>query len=104
MKSIPEQLKQARIGKKISQKEFGQKLNFPQSHISAIETEKVDPRLTSVIEMGRVLGLELMLVPTPLILAVRSLIHGPSQKPLWWSIDEEDDEENTSEDTEEEIR
>jgi transcriptional regulator with XRE-family HTH domain len=99
MKTITEQLKQTRIANGLSQKEFGIKLNLPQSHISAIEAGKVDPRLTSITEMARVLRLELMLVPLSLVPAVRSMLAGDSNKPLW-SIDGEEEE---SEDHEEEV-
>jgi transcriptional regulator with XRE-family HTH domain len=96
MKTITEQLKQTRIANGLSQKEFGIKLNLPQSHISAIEAGKVDPRLTSITEMARALELELMLVPFSLVPAVKSLLAGDSHKPLW-SIDEGENEDNEEE-------
>jgi transcriptional regulator with XRE-family HTH domain len=93
MKTITKQLQQSRITSGLSQKEFGRKLNLPQSHVSAIETGKVDPRLTSITEMARALELELILVPFSLVPAVKSLLAGDSHKPLW-SIDERENEDN----------
>jgi len=103
MKTISEQLRKTRISDNISQKEFGRKLNVPQSHVSAIETGKVDPRLTTIIEMARVLGLELMLVPYSLVPTVRSLLLGNSHKPLW-SIDDEEEDNINDDNNEEEIK
>lgn len=61
--SIQAQLKQARINKGWSQKEIGERLGIPQSHLSKIENGKTDLRISSLIQLSRVLELELVLVP-----------------------------------------
>lgn len=101
LKSIPERLKQSRIAQKLSQKEFGKKAGMPQSHVSAVEAEKVDPRLTSVLEMSHVLGFELMLVPFHLVPAVRTLIGEKKQQRLWAIEDDEDETDEEGNDPEE---
>ncbi len=67
-------LMRSRRGKGLTQRELGVRLGLPQSHISLIEQGKVDLRLSSLIEMARVLDLEVALVPRQLVPAVRSLI------------------------------
>jgi len=46
----------------------------PRSHISKVEKGAVDLRLSSLIELARALDLEFMLVPRPVVPAVRSII------------------------------
>jgi HTH-type transcriptional regulator / antitoxin HipB len=90
MKSINEQLRDARRADHVSQKALGAAIGLPQSHVSAIETGKVDPRLSSVIEMARRLDYELMLVPRILVPAVRAMLAGDDEAPLWAVDDAED--------------
>jgi HTH-type transcriptional regulator / antitoxin HipB len=80
----------ARRKRGITQKTLGERMGLPQSHVSAIENAKVDPRLSSVIELARLLDLEPMLIPREQVLAVRALIDGKPDTPLWTM--EEDDE------------
>ncbi len=63
MSRIIEQLKTARQAQNIKQSELGKKLGLPQSHISTIENEVTDPRLSTVEDMARLLDHELMLIP-----------------------------------------
>ena len=58
----------------LSQRALADKVGLAQSHISKIERGAVDPQTTSLIEIARVLGLELSLVPTPLMPALQALI------------------------------
>src|ERR1700729_3128533 len=58
----------------LSQRALGDKVGLAQSHISKIERGAVDPQTTSLLEIARVLGLELSLVPTPLMPALQTLI------------------------------
>ena len=51
----------------LSQRALADKVGLAQSHISKIERGAVDPQTTSVVEIARVLGLELSLVPTSLM-------------------------------------
>lgn len=90
MLNIQEQLRAARSASRLSQKTVGERMGLPQSHVSAIETGKVDPRLSNIIEMARLLDHEPMLVPRALVPAVRALLAGHVEVPLWQADDEED--------------
>jgi len=90
MNKIIKLLKQHRIDKSLSQSDFGNKLGFPQSHISKIEKGGTDPRLSTITDMARLLDQELVLVPRELLPAVQALINGENtQKPLW-SLEEDE--------------
>jgi transcriptional regulator with XRE-family HTH domain len=58
----------------LSQRALAEKVGLAQSHISKIERGAVDLQTTNLLEIARVLGLELSLVPTPLVPALRALI------------------------------
>jgi transcriptional regulator with XRE-family HTH domain len=75
----------------LSQRALADKVGLAQSHISKIERGAVDPQTTSVVEVARVLGLELSLVPTSLMPALRSLIREsiPNRQALASSLDQE---------------
>ncbi|MBL4574475.1 MAG: helix-turn-helix transcriptional regulator [Opitutaceae bacterium] len=60
---IAQQIKEAREAKGLSQRALSKKVGIPQSHISKIENGTVNLQLSSLIELARVLELELMLVP-----------------------------------------
>jgi len=67
-------LKEARKAKGLSQTDLGKKVGLPQSHISRIERAQINVQLSSLIELARVLDLELTLVPRRLVPAVKSII------------------------------
>jgi transcriptional regulator with XRE-family HTH domain len=67
-------LKAAREAKGLSQRALSEKAGVPQSHISKIENGTVDLRVSSLVELGRVLELELMLVPRKANSAVQAII------------------------------
>jgi len=84
MNSILKQLKIARQEKGLKQSEFGNKLGLPQSHISKIERGETDPRLSTVVDMARIVDRELILVPRRLAPAIRRMIEGGhDQEPMW---------------------
>lgn len=68
-----------------TQAELGRRVDLPQEHISVIETGKVVPRFDTLIEIARVLGRDLLLVPRPLVPAVRALVRGESgdERPMY---------------------
>ena len=68
----------------MKQSEFGNKLGLPQSHISKIERGETDPRLSTVVDMARIVDRELILVPRRLAPAIRPMIEGGhDQEPMW---------------------
>lgn len=74
IEQIASALKTARNDKQLTQRELSRKVRLPQSQISKIENGTVDLRLSSLVELSRVLDLELMLVPRKLVPAVQSMI------------------------------
>lgn len=77
-------LKAARERKGLSQREFSKQSGVPQSHISKIESGAVDLRLSSLVELARVLDLELVLVPRKSVPAVQSIARrsAPADAPI----------------------
>jgi transcriptional regulator with XRE-family HTH domain len=71
---ITKALKAAREAKGLSQRDLSGRTGIPQSHLSKIESGRTDIRLSSLIEIARVLDLELTLVPRSAILAVKTLL------------------------------
>ena len=74
LQPLIEELAAARRRAKLSQRALGAKVGVAQSHISKIERGAVDPQLSNLLEISRALGLELMLVPSRLVPAVRALV------------------------------
>jgi len=76
---LPPQLRSAlaaaRRQKRWSQSTLGQQLGLPQPHISGIENGRVVPRYDTLLDIVRVLDLDLLLVPRPLVPVVEALIH-----------------------------
>jgi len=93
-------LRQARLEKGLSQKALGLHADFPQSHISNIEKGSVDLQTSTLVELARLLDLEVMLVPRKLITTVDYLIKSeanPSphdEAPPLYQLDEDSDNEN----------
>ena len=87
----------ARRASRLTQRDLAAKVGLPQVHISAIETGKVTPRFDTMLDLVRVLGFDLMLVPRGLVPAVQSLIRdsqrsetedsGEAERPLY-ALDE----------------
>ena len=93
---IAQELKAARQGKGLTQRALGSLTGLPQSHISKIETGTVDLKLSSLIELARVLDLEPVLVPRkalPAVLAViASLTSGQAEPRPVYQLDEDEDD------------
>lgn len=73
-------LKNLRKQKKISQSDLGKLLGLPQSHVSSIESEAVDPRLSTIVEMARNLDCELLAVPVKHLKAVECIVEDRSSQ------------------------
>lgn len=94
-------LRQARLQKGWSQRDLSGKAGIPQAHISRIENGVVDVKVSTLVELARLLDLELVLAPRAAVSAVEALIreaeagHGlvhartTAQSPAY-SLDEED--------------
>ncbi len=73
MASIQDQLRQSRESKSLTQSELGSRIGQPQSAVSRIERGG-DLRVSTLLEMTRVLEMEPVLVPKHLVPAVRALL------------------------------
>ena len=90
MSDIISTFKNTRKSLGISQRELGCKMHLPQSHISQIENGNVDLRLSSLVELSRVLGLEVILVPRNLVHTIDGLLNKSSSNALSpWQPDED---------------
>lgn len=72
-------LRDSRKAQGMSQRALSAKAGIPQSHISKIENGAVDLRLSSLVELARVLNLELELVPRNSVSAVRAIARRTKQ-------------------------
>lgn len=70
---IADTLRKAREEKGLSQRALSAHAGVPQSHISKIENNAVDLRLSSLAAIANALDLELMLIPRKAVPAVKSL-------------------------------
>jgi HTH-type transcriptional regulator / antitoxin HipB len=96
---IREQIKKARINRGWGQRELGSQIGLPQPHISAIESGGIVPRFDTLLEIVRVLDLDLLLIPRSLVPAVQSLIRAQKnpdsvEQSLYATDDEESAPEN----------
>ncbi len=78
--SIIKELKGARLARDMKQSELGKKMGLPQSHISKIEQELTNPRLSTVADLARILDHELMLIPREFVPYIASLLSAKPQE------------------------
>lgn len=71
---IARALRNAREARGLSQRALGAKAGIAQGHISKIENGAVDLRLSSLVELARVLDLDLVLVPRKAVSAVEAIV------------------------------
>lgn len=76
MESLITELRTIRKKKSMTQIELARQVGLPQSHISAIEQGKKDLRVSTLIQIARILDHKLMLVPRQLETFVKSMIKG----------------------------
>jgi len=67
-------LREARESQGLSQVELGKRLGVTQSQVTRIERGTSDIRLSTLVETAHALGLEPVLIPKPLLPAVRHLL------------------------------
>lgn len=100
---LREHIKEARLKRGWGQRELGAQLGTPQPHISGIESGEIVPRFDTLLEIVRVLNMDLLLVPRSLVPAVQSLIRAQKQpdsaeRPLYAADDEESEPGNRDRD------
>jgi HTH-type transcriptional regulator/antitoxin HipB len=92
-----QKLKAARLERRWSQAELGRQIGLPQTHISGIETGRIVPRFDTLLDLVRVLNLDLVLVPRSLTPVVDALVRNTqntdadtSERPLYATHSDED--------------
>lgn len=75
---ITQQLRAAREGQTVSQRELSARSGLTQSHISQIERGTMEPGLGSLVDVARALDLEIVLVPKKLMPAIRNILDSTS--------------------------
>ena len=68
------ELKKARKGQRMSQREMESRTGIRQSQLSRIENGLVDPKLSQAIQMARAVGLDFVLVPRRALPRVSGLL------------------------------
>lgn len=71
---LSDRLRETRIAKNLSQRDLSKLAGVPQSHISRIESNQVDLRLSSLIALANALGLQMVLVPRKAMPAVQLIV------------------------------
>lgn len=79
---IAETLRKAREQKGLSQRGLSARAGVPQSHISKIENNAVDLRISSLTAIAHALDLELALVPRKAVPAVKSVTRSVGMQPM----------------------
>ena len=93
IEEIARELRRARETKGLSQAELGRETGLPQSHISKIEHGRTDLRLSSLLEMARLLDHDIMLIPRKYVPAVRSIRADHAEdEPVYAYAPDEDDQ------------
>jgi transcriptional regulator with XRE-family HTH domain len=99
--AFAQRLREARVKKGWSQRVLSTKAGIPQAHISRIESGAVDVKVSTLVDIARLLDLELVLAPRVSVPAIEALrretevSHGimrgqrPTQAPAY-SLDEDD--------------
>jgi len=64
-----------------SQQQLGAEAGSGQATISRIEQDRVDPRLGTLLEVARALGMDLRIVPHEVLPAVDGLIRSVTERP-----------------------
>ena len=76
VEQIARQLREAREDRGMSQSDLSERIGITQAQISRFEGGRADLRLGSLVELGRGVGLEIMLVPRGKIRAVAAMALG----------------------------
>lgn len=76
------QTREVREASGLSQRALSDRAGLTQSHISQIESGKMEPGLSSFIDLTRALDLEVMLVPKKLMPAVLSLVKAQATRDM----------------------
>ncbi|MBV8581047.1 MAG: helix-turn-helix domain-containing protein [Candidatus Eremiobacteraeota bacterium] len=83
---ISEALANRRRRLELSQEAIAKRAGLTQTYLSKIERAKVDPRLSTIQDVARAVGSEIVLVPTESLPALRAVLgqgRSPEDRPLF---------------------
>ena len=83
IQSLIRQLAGRRKGLGVTQTQLGNQLGVKQAYISRLEKGNVDVRASTLIEIARLLGVEVMLVPKEKVQMVLPVIQGSDDENVW---------------------
>ena len=95
MNPLTEELRKVREKQGLTQADVARHIGLPQSHISRIEQGKSDIRLSTLLQLARILEHEPMLIPLHLVPFVKAIIADKKDiefEPLW-QVDEKEETE-----------
>ncbi|QIL80563.1 helix-turn-helix transcriptional regulator [Diaphorobacter sp. HDW4A] len=72
--ALIDSLTAARKAQKITQADLAQRAGLSRMAVQRTETGDVDPRYSTLVEMSRVLGMQMMAVPADLVPALQAFI------------------------------
>ena len=72
--ALIDSLAAARKAQKITQADLAQRAGLSRMAVQRTETGDVDPRYSTLVEMSRVLGMQMMAVPADLVPALQAFI------------------------------
>lgn len=71
-------LRTTRVTRGLTQRELGERIGSPQSYVARLEAGKIDPKLSSLVEVARALDLDLKLVPRSAVAVVDGAVRAHS--------------------------
>lgn len=80
VKELAQTLRDARIGRGLSQRELAERAGLGQNRLARIEAGGVDLRTSTLVQLARALDLELILAPRRVLPAVQSLTESPLRR------------------------
>lgn len=96
LREIGEQLKQARMAARLTQQQVADLAGIARLRYGDIENGGAAARTTTLINIARALGLEMLLVPQAIVPAVRALMHPHDDDDIPAFITQPDDDNGES--------
>jgi transcriptional regulator with XRE-family HTH domain len=94
LKELGLRLRKARLAAGLSQEQIAQRANISRPRYRDIETGAAAARATTLVNVARALGLEMMLIPQAMVPAVQSMLQpadDDDDRPAFMSDVEEED-------------
>jgi transcriptional regulator with XRE-family HTH domain len=85
--------RQGRQRAKLTQDQVASRAGLSRPNYRAIETGTAAPRASTLVNIARALGMEMMLIPKELVPAVQAMLHAGDEDQPAFAADLEDDRE-----------